>query len=122
MQVAAAVDERDRRRAIWIWPSLYVLGFWVPLFIRVSPASPPGSLSRLHAVEALKLFFGYWSATIVAIALSVAVGDPAPAVFVIGGATVVFVSLTLVGLARAIRATVSTTVGSPLLPTSAASR
>lgn len=104
--MAEAHDERDRRRAIWIWPSLFVLGFWVPLFIRLSPERPPGSLSRGHAAKALRLFFGYWAAILLGLALAISVGHPAPAVIVIGGATALFVSLAAAGFMSAIGSSV----------------
>jgi hypothetical protein len=55
-----ALDPQDRRRAMWLWPSVFFCGFWVPLWLLVSPATAPEALARSHAKRALVLFFALY--------------------------------------------------------------
>ena len=103
-----AVDERDRRRAIWVWPSLYVLGFWVPLVFLVWSSVPKDSLTRRHAARALQLYLGFIAVAVVLLMLVAATGGSgAAAWFLVGGTATAFVVLSGIGLATAVRSPVA---------------
>ena len=52
----AAVDAEDRRRAMYVWPLLFVCSFWVPGWVLLSKGTARGGLAQRHARAALVLF------------------------------------------------------------------